>query len=341
MAESVSKNDNAVLPKQDGIVLLAKKSGLTSFSSLNNVKKALHTGKVGHTGTLDSFAQGLLVVCVGKMTKLVSHITEFDKTYLAVIKFGEETDTLEYTGSVIKTSELPLLEDLKKSLTHFTGELLQSPPAFSAVHVDGKRASDLARKGIEVEIPKRKITVFSTNLKDYQLEESSGRVLYALVEFSVSKGTYIRSLARDIAKDAKSAGHLTGLLRTKVGKFLLSDAAGKDLLNDFTIENAKKEAARFLENQKKNAWKKEFFWGEGAFKKECLKEGYAPSKEDLFLQKEIQDKITGFSEETSLLCGFFNVHLKSESAFLDFKNGKKLSCSLFEEFIRQDGMGIL
>ena len=102
-------------PMNDGIVLLAKQPNQTSFYSLNSVKKALGTSKVGHTGTLDSFAQGLLVVCVGKMTKLAGNITEFDKSYEAVIKFGEETDTLEYTGKVIKKLVFPKLMCLKVS----------------------------------------------------------------------------------------------------------------------------------------------------------------------------------------------------------------------------------
>lgn len=141
---------------EDGIVLLSKRTGETSFSSLYNVKKALGTKKVGHTGTLDSFASGLLVICTGKLTKLVSNITEFDKTYEAVLKFGEETDTLEYTGSVIKKTDLPDLAKLEEVLQKYKGEMLQKPPIYSAIHIDGKRASDLARKGVEADIPKEK-----------------------------------------------------------------------------------------------------------------------------------------------------------------------------------------
>ncbi len=317
------------MQNNDGIVLLAKKPGVTSFSSLNNVKKSLHTTKVCHTGTLDSFAQGLLVVCTGRMTKLVSHITEFDKSYSAVIKFGEETDTLEFTGQVVKKAPLPTLEELKNAIKAFTGELLQAPPAYSAIHVDGQRASDLARKGIQVEIPKRKITVFSANLTEFQLENGSERVQLARVDFSVSKGTYIRCLARDIAQACGSAGHLIGLLRTKVGNFSLSDAAGLSLLEEFSISSAKKNAEIFLSTQKEKSES-----AEEPSKK--IKTPYIPTEEDILIQTEIKDKIQQFSEETSLLCGFENIHLKSSERLSDFKNGKKLFYSDFEETISSD-----
>lgn len=313
--------NNSNKASADGIVLLAKQPGLTSFASLNNVKKALNTSKVGHTGTLDSFAQGLLVVCAGRLTKLAGNITEFDKSYSAVIKFGEETDTLEFTGQLVKKAPLPTPEVLEAALANFTGELLQAPPAFSAIHVDGKRASDLARQGIEVEIPKRKITVFSAELKETELFE--GRVLYARIDFSVSKGSYIRCLARDIAESCGSAGHLTGLLRTKVGNFMLENAAGYSLLNNFTIENSKKDVENYF--SKKEA---ELPVQEKKEKKPCI-----PSEADLFIQKEIREKLCGFSQKTALLCGFECVSLKDEKALCDFKNGKKLLFSMFSQYI--------
>ena len=306
----------------DGIVLLAKMPGLTSFASLNNVKKSLNTKKVGHTGTLDSFAQGLLVVCTGRLTRLVGNITEFDKSYSAIIKFGQETDTLEYTGNIVKKAPLPTLDALKDALKKFTGDLLQAPPAYSSIHVDGKRASDLARKGIEVEIPKRKIKVFSAELRDYIL--SDDKVLYARIDFSVSKGTYIRCLARDIACECSSAAFLTGLLRTKVGNFSLTDAAGYSLLKDFTIENACKT---------EKAWKEaaDAAIKEGEKHPEVVKKNTGLTETDLQIQKEIKEKILGFSEETALLCGFKILHLHSEKDIFSFKNGKPLRPSMFLE----------
>lgn len=224
----------------DRIVLFAKQPRKTSFSSLWTIKHALGTKKVGHTGTLDSFASGLLVVCAGKMTKMAGKITAFDKTYEAVIKFGAETDTLECTGKVTKTAPLPTKAQVENAIKKWTGEILQKPPAFSSIHVNGKRASDIARSGKNVDLPERQVTVFSSEIKDWLVNDEN-LVEAVLVNFHVSKGTYIRSLARDIGKDAESAAHLIALRRTKVGEFCLENAAGYKFLKAFNIENALKE----------------------------------------------------------------------------------------------------
>lgn len=291
------------LSSLDGIVLLAKKPGLTSFSSLHSIKKALGTTKVGHTGTLDSFAQGLLVVCTGRLTKLAGNITEFDKSYEAVIKFGEETDTLEYTGQTIRTAPLPSLTALKAAVIKYTGKILQSPPAFSAVHVNGKRASDLAREGKSVEIPPRPVTVFEAEITEIK-QNSEGLVEYCKINFTVSKGTYIRCLARDIAKEAGSAGHLAGLYRTRVGNFDIKDAAGFKALSDFTIESSIEASKNTIDLQK-------------------------PYPDDSDLQEEIKKTIRGFDRETAILCGFNSITLKDEEAEKDYCNGKPLRSALF------------
>ncbi|MBR0101631.1 MAG: tRNA pseudouridine(55) synthase TruB, partial [Treponema sp.] len=213
-----NKNSDSGL---SGIVLLAKQAGLTSFSSLSSVKRALSTTKVGHTGTLDSFADGLLVVLVGKLTHLVPHITNFDKTYIALVEFGTETDTLDPTGQVIKTGKIPTKEEIESVLPKFLGEIDQVPPAYSALHVDGKRASDLMREGKTVELKPRKITISSIKLLDFSDN-------FARIEVSCSKGTYIRSLARDIASACGTVAHLKELRRTRVGPFKLEDAVGAD-----------------------------------------------------------------------------------------------------------------
>lgn len=213
-----NKNSDSGL---SGIVLLAKQAGLTSFSSLSSVKRALSTTKVGHTGTLDSFADGLLVVLVGKLTHLVPHITNFDKTYIALVEFGSETDTLDPTGQIIKTGKIPAREEVESVLPKFLGEIDQVPPAYSALHVDGKRASDLMREGKTVELQARKITISSIKLLDFNDK-------FARIEVSCSKGTYIRSLARDIASACGTVAHLKELKRTRVGPFKLEDAVGAD-----------------------------------------------------------------------------------------------------------------
>lgn len=291
------------LPSSDGIVLLAKKPGLTSFSSLHSIKKALGTTKVGHTGTLDSFAQGLLVVCTGRLTRLAGNITEFDKSYEAVIKFGEETDTLEYTGNIIKTAPLPTLDALKSAITKYTGHILQSPPAFSAVHVNGKRASDLARGGNAVDIPPRPVTVFKAEITETKLN-SEDLIEYCKIDFTVSKGTYIRCLARDIAKEAGSAGHLIGLYRTRVGNFDIKDAAGFTELSEFNIASSIEASNQKIDLQK-------------------------TFPDDSVLQEEIKNKICGFDRKTAALCGFESITLKDESAEKDYCNGKPLRSALF------------
>ena len=213
-----------------GIILYAKQSGPTSFSSLNAIKKAFNTKKVGHTGTLDSFAEGLMVVLVGKMTKLVPYIISADKTYEAVIQFGVETDTLEVTGKEIKTASIPSLEQIQEIFPKFIGTIEQTPPLYSAIHINGKRASDMIRSGEEVKMPSRFVHINSLILKEYK----DGK---ALIEVSCSKGTYIRSLARDIANAVNSCGYLVALRRTKVGPFSLNNAIFVDKMENFSINS--------------------------------------------------------------------------------------------------------
>ena len=287
----------------DGIVLFAKQPGLTSFSSLWAVKHALNTTKIGHTGTLDSFADGLLVVCAGRLTRLAGAITAFDKEYEAIIAFGEETDTLDPSGKVIKTAQLPVIDDLKSSIGKFTGEIMQIPPAFSALHINGKRASDLARAGKTAQIPARTVTVYKAELKDAAFEDEARKtVKYAHVVFSVSKGTYIRCLARDIAADCGSAAHLVGLRRTRVGDFDLRDAAGFSQLDEFSITNALKSA--------KSA--KQLSWDEKQ------------------LYDEINDKIQKMSKTLAEKCGFSPVMIKPEYEKCFF-SGQSLNQRYFNE----------
>lgn len=300
----------------DGIVLLAKKPGLTSFSSLFSVKKALETSKVGHTGTLDSFAQGLLVVCIGRYTRLASNITEFDKSYKAVISFGKETDTLEYTGKTVKTSDLPDLEELKSVIKSFEGKQFQAPPLFSAIHVNGQRASDAARKGKEIEIPKREITVYKANLCDVLLENS--KVKSCLVEFEVSKGTYIRSLARDIACKCGSTGYLTGLFRTRVGNFSVEQAAGYSQLKEFSINNCLEQEQNYL-NTVANEPKSE-------------KKAFIETPEEIQIKKEIAHNIMPLNIQTAKMCGFYPITIKKNSQE-DFLHGRPLKKNMFVEFI--------
>ena len=310
----MTKTDN----ETDGIVLLAKKPDITSFSALNSVKKAIGIRKVGHTGTLDSFAQGLLVVCTGRLTRLAGNITEFDKSYKAVIKFGEETDTLEYTGKVIKTAPLPTEEELRKVIPQFTGKIMQQPPVFSAIHVDGQRASDLARGGVATEIPARPVTIFKAEILDVKCD-SDNKVQYALIDFRVSKGTYIRSLARDIGLAVGSAAHLVGLYRTAVGDFKVENAAGYSKLNDFTIDNVLNDIKGNLELIAR---------GQPIAIREKFVKGNIP-QEELDLQQEIRDKKVDVDKNTAKKCGFEILDLSTSEALDDFRNGRPLRSYMF------------
>lgn len=205
----------------DGIVLIAKPAGLTSFEVLGPLKRALGTRRLGHTGTLDKFASGLLVVLVGKLTRLGPWFTSFDKVYEATILFGEETDTLDPEGAVIARAPAPSLEALAACLPAFHGRLMQSPPAYSAVHIDGERASERARRGERFDMKERPVVIHELELLSYQSPLARLRV-------GCSSGTYIRSLARDIAIAIGSRARLETLVRVHVGPFSLEQGVSPD-----------------------------------------------------------------------------------------------------------------
>jgi tRNA pseudouridine55 synthase len=207
-----------------GLLLLNKMPGVTSFDSLAVVKKTFATGKVGHTGTLDKFASGLLLVLVGRGVKLIPLFKNCTKEYTATIFFGEETDTLDPEGKVIAEAEAPSLEAVEAVLKNFRGDILQSPPAYSAKHINGRRSYELAREGKEPEMKKQPVTVHKLALLSWTPPEACFR-------FRVSSGTYIRSLARDIALAAGSRARLSALKRDMVGPFRLEDAVDKDSLD--------------------------------------------------------------------------------------------------------------
>lgn len=204
-----------------GLLLLDKKAGVTSFDSLAVVKRAFATGKVGHTGTLDKFASGLLVVLVGRGVKLVPLFKNCTKDYTAEIFFGEETDTLDPEGTVIAKGEVPPLEAVEAALGKFRGDILQSPPAYSAKHINGRRSYELAREGKEPEMKKLPVTIHELSLLSWT--PPIGRI-----RVRVSSGTYIRSLARDIALAAGSRAYLSTLRREMVGPFSLEDAGNPE-----------------------------------------------------------------------------------------------------------------
>ena len=203
----------------NGYLLYNKPPGLTSFESLGKIKKLYETKKAGHTGTLDKFASGLLLVLLGRGTRLAPLFVNCTKEYRGTIFFGEETDTLDPEGEVIARGELPSRQALEGAMENFRGEILQAPPAYSAIHINGRRAHELAREGKGPVMEKRPVTI-------YDLELISWEPPLAEIRALVSSGTYIRSLARDIALAAGSRAHLAALKRSALGPFGLDEASG-------------------------------------------------------------------------------------------------------------------
>jgi tRNA pseudouridine55 synthase len=215
----------------DGWIILDKPVGLGSTQAVSAVKRALREGgypkrKVGHGGTLDPLASGVLPIAIGEATKLAGRMLDSDKIYRFTVRFGIETDTLDLEGKEIAHSEMrPTRAEIEAVLPRFTGPIQQVPPAYSALKVNGERAYDRARAGEEVTLASRSVTIHSL-----VLDETSDDA--ATFTAHVSKGTYIRSLARDIARALGSVGHVTMLRRTRAGPFTLTQAISLDKLAD-------------------------------------------------------------------------------------------------------------
>lgn len=203
----------------DGILLIDKKAGKTSFDIVKGVRRLLEFKKVGHAGTLDPFATGLLIVLIGQGTKLSQYLLSGKKRYLATIKLGVETDTMDSTGRELK--KIPVgdidIKEISDVLQKLTGVIEQVPPAFSAINIDGQRAYKLARRGIKFELKKRGVTIFSIDVKKVQLP-------FVTIDVCCSAGTYIRSLASDIGKRLETVAHLFELRRLSSGMFNVDDA---------------------------------------------------------------------------------------------------------------------
>jgi tRNA pseudouridine55 synthase len=222
-----------------GWLVIDKPVGLGSTDAVSRVKRALREGgyarlKVGHGGTLDPLASGVLPVALGEATKLAGRMLDADKVYEFTIRFGEETDTLDAEGAVVATSDVrPTPAQVEAVLERFTGEIEQVPPAYSALKVEGKRAYELARAGADVALQSRKVTVHSLHHASHGPPPRSGEELdEATLVARVSKGTYIRSLARDIARALDSVGHVTMLRRLKAGPFPLDSAISLDKMGE-------------------------------------------------------------------------------------------------------------
>ncbi len=209
----------------NGILIINKPADFTSRDVVNKIGGILKTKKIGHTGTLDPIATGVLVLCIGNTTKLCELLTSEYKEYIATIKLGIKTDTLDITGTIIEEKEYNVTEEsIKEVLKSFLGKSIQTTPLYSAVKVNGKKLYEYARAGIEVELPTREIDIKKIELLSYKDDE---------IKFitTVSKGTYIRALIDDICKKLNTVGSMSALIRTKQGNFNIEDS--------YTIEDIK------------------------------------------------------------------------------------------------------
>lgn len=304
------------------IIPFAKPAGLTSFTALGQLKRVLGTKKVGHTGTLDSFADGLLIALSGKLTRLVPYITACDKTYRVLFYFGKETDTLDPEGSVIAEKPLPLCADFLSAIKELTGHIEQIPPVYSAIKQGGKRLSDRMRQGERITVAARCVTIYSINIEeifyargskadgaetgDTVQTEASGmcsgkqaarRVHGAVLCVRCSKGTYIRALVRDIAQRCASAAYVYALRRVAVGPFTLEKAAAASMLSPFGSS--------------------------------CTQQSCTPEKLACFLTEDtVRDTALPFDENLACTLNFQVVLLK-DSFYAAFITGKPIKQSWF------------
>ena len=209
---------NPIKNSISGVLIVDKPIGMTSHQVVQVIRRGTRIKRAGHTGTLDPRASGVLVILIGPAVRLSQYISAEDKRYQANIKLGEKTDTYDTEGKITGTSEVDVTHaQFEESLKQFVGEIEQVPPPYSAVKVKGRHAYDLARKGEEVKLEPRLINVYSLDLLEWNSPE-------AVIDVHCSSGTYVRSLAYDLGEKLGCGGNLTGLRRTKSGRFTLRDA---------------------------------------------------------------------------------------------------------------------
>lgn len=227
-----------------GFLNIYKPVGMTSHDVVSVLRRVTKIKQIGHTGTLDPFAEGVLPICIGKATRLIEYLQD-DKEYLATVQFGAATNTFDLDGEKVFTSDKKVSrDDIKDGLKCFEGEISQLPPIFSAIKVKGKKLYEYARKGEEVEIQPRKVVIENIELKNFDEELQQAQIL-----LKCSKGTYIRSIANDLGKNLGCGGYLIKLIRTQAGKFRVENSVQLDridvesnLINPLDILNLPKIA---------------------------------------------------------------------------------------------------
>lgn len=209
-----------------GFININKPKGITSHDVVAILRRILKIKQIGHTGTLDPFAEGVLPICIGKATRLIEFL-EDEKAYIGTVQFGKSTDTYDVDGKIINTSEKQItFEDVENALKDFRGEIEQTPPIYSAIKINGKKLYEYAREGKDVEIKPRKVCIQKLEILSFD-EIKQQAELY----IECSKGTYIRSIANDLGLALQAYGYLTKLVRVKAGKFTLRESIELNKLN--------------------------------------------------------------------------------------------------------------
>lgn len=221
----------------NGILIVNKPSGYTSRDIVNLVSKELNTKKVGHTGTLDPLAEGVLVICIGKSLKICELLTSEEKEYIATVNLGMETDSIDLAGKILKNNPCHIeKEKILETLKNFPRKYLQEVPIYSAVKVNGRKLYEYARSNKQVELPKKEVTIKSLELLDEVTYENNQTQFK--IKCTVSKGTYIRSLVRDIGNNMNAPAVMTHLIRTKQGSFNIKES--------YTIEDIKNNSYKLI-----------------------------------------------------------------------------------------------
>lgn len=215
----------------DGILVVNKPAGITSHDVIDIIRKKMNMRRIGHTGTLDPMATGVLIILIGKATKLSKILVQDEKEYVATLFLGRRTDTQDSAGRVLEERSVTKvdIEEIKKVFKNFLGEIEQVPPMVSSKKYNGRKLYELARQGKSVPRESRKVTIREIEILDFNLPEIVFRV-------RCSKGTYIRTLCEDIGRSLGYPAHMSALVRTRAGRFLLEDACGLDSFNETDIQ---------------------------------------------------------------------------------------------------------
>jgi tRNA pseudouridine55 synthase len=223
----------------NGAIILYKEKGISSFAATSRVRRIVDADKAGHTGTLDPMAEGILVICLGKHTRLTEYLVQDEKAYSVTMYLGIATDTYDLEGSIQGYSDISKINENKliQTIESFKGLIVQKPPVYSAIKVDGRKLYDYARKGIEVEVPSRSVNIYDiTNINISNGEYMDYPIKNVSFDVNCSKGTYIRSLCKDIGTAMNSHGTMADLIRTGNGCFKLSDAVRMGEIEKYVSE---------------------------------------------------------------------------------------------------------